>query len=605
MAVRKKTKYSYTQKVLANIPRMTKQDKTILFLFGLFVFSACAIIFRLYELQVVEGARYAQVVENQFKGQYSREEFARGNIYFTYKDGNRLLVATNKDYYSVIINNRNLKSPLEAQAALSKVVSFDSNKYKSIITKTNDPYEILLPRITQEEADAVRALRIRGVELHVNSERYYPAGDLASQVIGFVSFSGDELKGNYGLEKYYDNILRRDGELSKRSIFFSLFNKNENTEEDETTIEKNIAKEGSLVASIEPNVQDFFEKELDKINTKYKGVYTAGIVMDPDTGAIISMAASDNFDLNKDTKHYRNYLIEDRRELGSIMKPLTVAAALENEVIDSNFSYNDTGSVTIGRYTINNFDRRGRGPFTSLQTVLTQSLNTGMVKIAALMGADMFIEFVENLGLDSETGVDLPFEVFGSTNNINTRGAVEIANASFGQGIAPTPIEMVRAWSAFANEGKLKTPHVVDLIEYGDLIPAKNIPTDLQEQVFSQETAKTVTDYLINTVDESQTFKPYSLAQHSVAIKSGTAQLAKSTGGYHDDRFLHSFTGFFPAKAKPGEQQYVVLIYIVDPKGARYSSTTLKDGFFNTVKYMINYYDLTPDRNLSTLDNLE
>ena len=341
------------------------------------------------------------------------------------------------------------------------------------------------------------------------------------------------------------------------------------------------------------------------INKKYKGVYTAGVIMDPDTGAVISMAVSDNFDLNTDTKHFRNYPIEDRRELGSIMKPLTVAAALESKVINENFSFNDTGSVKIGKYTINNFDRRGRGPYTSLQTILTQSLNTGMTYIARAMGADLFISYIKQFGLDTETGIDLPFEAYGLTSNLDAKREVEIATASFGQGIAPTPMEMVRAWSAFANEGLLKTPHIVDQIEYGDLIPSKNIPTDLQEQVFSPQTAKTVTDFLTNTVDDSQTFKPYSLSQHSVAIKSGTAQLTKPKGGYYDDRFLHSFTGFFPANAKPGEQQYVVLLYIIDPKGARYSSTTLKDGFFNTVTYLINYYDIKPDRNLSSLDNIE
>ncbi len=607
MAVRRKVskKKSHLRGFSFAIPTIQNKDKPIIFLFGIFALCSVVLVHRLYVLQVVQGAAHAQTVSSQYKGVYAANDFARGNIYFTYKDGNRLLVATNKDYYSVIINNKNMTNPVSVASQLSDVVEFDQKRFNAIAAKKNDPYEILLKRITDSQADKLRALRLPGVELHVNQERYYPADDLASNVIGFVSFKGDELQGTYGLEKYYDNILRRDGELDRQSIFMSLFGGTGDVTENETSIEKNIAKEGSLVATIEPNVQDYFEKQLDVINTKYKGLYSAGIIMDPDSGQVISMAVSDNFNLNGNTKHFRNYLIEDRRELGSIMKPLTVAAALESDSISTDFSYNDTGAVTIGRYTVNNFDRRGRGPYTTLQTVLTQSLNTGMVKIATAMGADLFIDYVERLGLDSETGIDLPFEVFGSTENVKTRGPIEVANASFGQGIAPTPIEMVRAWSAFANEGKLKTPHVVDMIEYGDLIPAKNVPIDLQEQVFSADTAQTVTQYLTNTVDDSATFKPYSLNQHSVAIKSGTAQLTKRTGGYYDDKFLHSFTGYFPANAKPGEQQYIILLYIVDPKGARYSSTTLKDGFFNTVKYLINYYDLKPDRNLSALDNIE
>jgi cell division protein FtsI (penicillin-binding protein 3)/stage V sporulation protein D (sporulation-specific penicillin-binding protein) len=327
--------------------------------------------------------------------------------------------------------------------------------------------------------------------------------------------------------------------------------------------------------------------------------------MDPTSGQVVAMGSTKRFDPNENKQHYRNVIIEDRYEFGSIMKPLTVAMALDDGAIDADFQYNDRGFMKLNQRTINNYDRQGRGPGTTLQTILSQSLNTGAATIAIKLGADTFIEYVDALGLSKETGVDLPYEVYGNTENIDTGREVELATASFGQGIAVTLVEMARAWGALANDGIVKTPYVVDMIEYGDLIPSRNIPPGGDQQVFDIETIRQVTDMLISIVDDTATFRSYSLPQHSIAIKTGTAQLARPEGGYYDDEFLHTIAGYFPAQAQAGDQQFVMIIFTYQPQGAQYSSTTLKDAFFNVTQFMISYYNLTPDRNTSSLSNYE
>lgn len=563
--------------------------------------------YRLYEVQVVAGEGHRQRIDNQHSYITNSQDNPRGDVYVSYKDGSRILAATDREYYELVINNRNLVDRENLRDYLDERTSYDGARLDAILQKKNDPYEILKSRISEEEAESFIASPFRGVELHERSERYYPLDDLVQEVVGFVSFQEDVLLGTYGLEKYYDTILRTNTQGRESSMFLSLFgDKQEQVSgTEETAIEKNIAKEGSLVTTIEPQVQEQLLSELDAVDERFGSQYSAGIIMDPTSGQVVAMGSTKRFDPNENKQHYRNVIIEDRYEFGSIMKPLTVAMALDAGAIDADFQYNDRGFMKLNQRTINNYDRQGRGPGTTLQTILSQSLNTGAATIAIKLGADTFIEYVDALGLSKETGVDLPYEVYGNTENIDTGREVELATASFGQGIAVTLVEMARAWGSLANDGIVKTPYVVDMIEYGDLIPSRNIPPGGDQRVFDIETTQQVTDMLISIVDDTATFQSYSLPKHSIAIKTGTAQLARPAGGYYDDEFLHTIAGYFPAQAQVGDQQFVMIIFTYQPQGAQYSSTTLKDAFFNVTQFMISYYNLTPDRNTSSLSNYE
>lgn len=571
---------------------------TIVFLGMVFIVIAVVFSHRLYTLQVVQGAEMRERVDNQFTRIEQGRSISRGDMFFTTKDGGRVLAASTRPLYTVAIEPRVITDAESLYMSVSEIMKVDKETFVARASKADDPYEEIALKVEREVVDQLKEIEEPGLLFVLQRERYYPGGDIASSVLGFMSFKGDEFRGSYGLEKYYDAILRRDS-VKKQSIFKTLFSQDTKTgdeNENETSISKNIQKEGSLVLTIEPTVQAVLEKELDSIVEEFGSKYAAGIIMNSDTGEIIAMGTSDNIDLNNNTRHYRNYLIEDRLELGSIIKPLTIAIGLESDAINTNFSYDDKGVMIIDRYPIRNFDRRGRGPFTDIQTILSQSLNTGVATIALQVGNDTFKSYLYDLGFDTETGIDLPGEVFGLTSNLESGRDVEIATASFGQGIAITPIEAVRALASIHNGGSLVTPRVVSSIEYGDLIPTRSVTYQSDENIFSQKVTDQVLEYMVNTVDNTDTFSPYSNANYSVGIKTGTAQIASPTGGYYEDKFLHSMIGFVPAFANEEQDKFTILIYNVEPQDVRYSSTTLKNQMFRLTEFLINYYQIPPDR---------
>jgi cell division protein FtsI/penicillin-binding protein 2 len=196
-----------------------------------------------------------------------------------------------------------------------------------------------------------------------------------------------------------------------------------------------------------------------------------------------------------------------------------------------------------------------------------------------------------NFGLGEKTLIDLPDEVSGRVINLESRQDIEYATASFGQGIAMSPINITRALASLANGGVLVRPHLVKEFKY-DGFPSRVVYTEEQGKVLSKETSERISRMLVKVVDEALVGGKAKLPQHTVAAKTGTAQIANPTGGYYEDRFLHSFFGYFPAY-KP---KFLIFMYIVNPKTGRYSSETLTDPFMNITKFLLNYYEIPPDR---------
>jgi cell division protein FtsI/penicillin-binding protein 2 len=239
---------------------------------------------------------------------------------------------------------------------------------------------------------------------------------------------------------------------------------------------------------------------------------------------------------------------------------------------------------------LNNYDFRGRG-VVPMQEVLNQSLNTGVVFVMEKMGKDVFSKYMHEFGMAEPSHVDLPNDV-RPIENLDSPRMVEYGTASFGQGIAVTPFTMVRALSTLANGGTLITPHVVKKIDYEfglsqDIQPVKGT------RVLKPETSDEISRMLVEVVDTALLNGTVKMDGYSIAAKTGTAQMNNPNGsGYYTDRYLHSFFGYFPAY----NPKFLVLLYAVNPKGESYASHTLTAPFMDITKFMINYYDIPPDR---------
>ena len=224
--------------------------------------------------------------------------------------------------------------------------------------------------------------------------------------------------------------------------------------------------------------------------------------------------------------------------------------------------------------------------------MLSQSLNTGVSFIVDKMGNERFGEYMFAYGLGEETGIDLPSEVAGNLSALEGTSDIDFASASFGQSIAVSPIAMIRALGALANGGVLPEPHVATKIRFasgGEKMIEPLPPT----RVVSEKAALETTRMLVKVFDDALLEGALKHEHYSIAAKTGTAQIASpACGGYCEGKYLHSFFGYFPAY----EPRFIILLYAIEPQGEQYASRTLAHPFMDLTKYLINYYDIPPDR---------
>lgn len=557
------------------------------------VFVAVIIVIRLYFIQIVHGQEYAQKADRQFASGGSGL-FDRGSIYFTRKDGSLISAATLQTGFLVAINPQTLLDPEKAYAAITAVASttLSHNAFLSAVEKKSQVYVEVAHRLSDSAGQALSSLKIPGIQVLRERWRYYPGTTLASQSIGIVSYGyGDVLAGQTGLEKKYDGILSRSGDSLYKNFFAELFSNVGNL-----LVSPNDAHEGDIVMTIEPEVQTRLEDEIAKINEKYSSKESGGIIMDPSTGAILAIANYPSYDgnvlQNVDPKMLGNPLIEHIHEFGSIMKPITMTSALDAGVVTPKTTYNDTGCITVNESKICNWDLKSRGVI-PMQEIIVQSLNVGASWLATQLGQDKFREYFTEI-FGQKTGIDLPSETGALLGNLSKPQQVGYDTAAFGQGIAVTPIQMIRAFGALANGGVMVEPHLVSAIRLNSGIERK-LDWNLKVQVFSAEAVRETTEMLDVVMDEKLQDGKAKIPTMSVAAKTGTAQLTNGQGGYYTDRFFHSFVGFFPSY----NPRFVILLYTNDPQGVQYASETLDTAFLDLVHFLINYYAVPPDRGLT------
>lgn len=557
-------------------------------LFLAILLFAGILVSRLYFLQVVEGATYRAEAEAQYLGS-QRADFNRGAIYFETKDGTLVSAATMKNGYTLAIHPNLITDATTTFEKINAILPIAPEDFFSKAKKPSN-WEEIKKYLSPETGEKLLALKIPGVETVSTNWRFYPTGKLVANILGLVGYQGDTLAGRYGLESYYEDVLKRDESELYQNIFAEIFSGLEKT------LVKKSSLEGDIITTIEPTVENFLEKKLAALNEEWQPVEAGGIIINPKTGEIYAMANLPTFDPNNfstesNVKIFSNPLVENAYEMGSIIKPLTVAAGLDAGVITATTTYNDAGFLELNGRKISNFDKKARG-IVSMQEVLNQSLNTGAVFIMQKLGRATFSQYLWNFGIGEETGIDLPNESPGLVENLKSSRDLEHATAAFGQGIALTPIMTARALSTLANGGFLITPQLVKKIEYTAGF-SKNITGDNGKRVIKKETSNEITRMLVEVVDKALLNGAVKQKHFSIAAKTGTAQIANPAGGgYFENQFLHSFFGYFPAY----EPKFLVFLYLYKPVGANYAAQTLTRPFIDIVKFLLNYYNIPPDR---------
>ncbi|MDE2172891.1 MAG: penicillin-binding protein 2 [Patescibacteria group bacterium] len=568
--------------------------------FGFIILAALFLAATLYWTQIIEGDSYAAKADKQYVKPVG-SLLDRGTIYFESKDGTRPAAATMQSGYLVYMNPSQLGDPTVAYQALSGYLTLDQGQFMAKAAKPNDQYEVMADQVDASTAQSIKSLAVNGIGVMPSSWRSYPGGSLAAHELGLVGEDArsSAVTGRYGLENWYNNVLERPSGGATMNVFAQLFGGLDSVFGD------NNAKEGDIVTTIDPTTERYLEKVLNDTEARWHSDEIGGIIIDPQSGEIAAMSSLPTFDPNNTAavssiNIFSNPLVEHVYEMGSIIKPLTMAMALDTGAEQPDSTYDDTGTMTLNGKTIANYDGRARGVI-PMQQILSQSLNIGAATIALKtehdIGQGTMLKYFSRYGLDQKTGIDLPNEATGLISNLTpgpNRRDISLATAAYGQGIAISPIETVRALSVLANGGYLVTPHLVKEIDYSDGTIQKISPVKIGP-ILSTTTVDDVRRMLVEVVDGTMApvHPDIHWQNYSIAAKTGTAQIPDHVnGGYYPDRYLHSFFGFFPAY----NPRFLVFLYQIYPKGAEYASETLTDPFSTIARFLINYYNITPDR---------
>lgn len=553
-------------------------QKRIKFVLYLIILIFIIIIFRIFYIQVFSKNKLDDLANNLWSRNLPILA-DRGNI----TDRNGVILAGNITTTSLIVVPVQIKNKEEVAENLAKILETDYLNIYSHLTK-HTSIERIHPegrRLSYEKAETINKLNYDGVYLLKESKRYYPYDNVLSHVLGYV---GIDNQGLSGIELEYDNYLKgSDGKIKYYSDGKGL-RLNLSEVYDQPVAGNNIA------LTIDINIQNAAERELDNVMTKYNPENALVLVMDPNTAEIIAMASRPNFNPN----NYQDYDLETINrnlpiwmsyEPGSTFKIITLASAInENKVNLFEDKFYDSGSITVENARIKCWKSGGHGA-ESFLNVVENSCNPGFVVLGQRLGTDLLYSYLEKFGFGTKTGIDLNGESKGIMFKKENMGPVETATTAFGQGISVTPIQQVRGVSAAINGGKLYTPYIVKSIsesQTNEMI-VLNQPK-FNGNVITEETSSLVR-YALESVVANGTGKNAYIENYRVGGKTGTAQKVKD-GRYMVGDYILSFIGFLPAD-KP---DYVVYVAINNPKGVtQYGGTVSAPVAKNIMLSIIDY----------------
>ncbi|MBI5420816.1 MAG: penicillin-binding protein 2 [Parcubacteria group bacterium] len=537
-----------------------KESWRLYFVEILFFIASAFLINHLYGVSIEKHTYYSAKAASQYNAQ--KESEPRGIISFVTRDHSLIPAAVNEKIPFVYIAPAEIKEG-DRDKVLKTVASLFTLSSDAWIEKLDDSkshFNIIELNPTPELVKKIKDFKLRGVYIGERLKRSYPNKELGASILGFVTDEYNTPSGQYGIE-----------EMEQKQLGDS-------------------DRPANVVLTLDYNIQQKGEQALDDLMKEWKAESATLIVEDPKTGAILAMAQKPGFDPNNygeaPLRSFLNQNISSSYEPGSVFKALTYAGALDAGRITPETTYFDTGSLSMSGYTIRNWDKKSHGTQTMVG-VLENSLNTGAAFIEKQLGPDLFLKYVKDFGFGTKTGIDLPGEMVGNVNNLRGFGELHFATASFGQGIAVTPLQLITAMSTIANKGKLMKPFIVDRLEYGDGVVEVTQPK-VTRTILGEETAKKTVDALVSVVDHG---KIGVVPGYRVGGKTGTAQIPSSRGGY-EEAYIHSFVGFAPAD----DPKFIILIKLVRPVGAPLSGMTVVPAFRELTKFLLDYYSIQPTR---------
>ena len=506
-------------------------------------------------------------------------------------DRNGKVLATNITTTSLVVIPNQIKDKENTAKLLSEILNSDyQDMLKHVSKKTS--IERIHPegrQLSYDIAEKIDALKLDGVYLVKESKRYYPYDTLLSHVLGYV---GIDNQGLSGLELYYNDYLTgEDG-----SIKYFADGKGHKLQLAE--VYEAPTSGITLQLTIDLDLQQVVENELDNVVSKYNPDKVMAIAMDPNSGEVLAMASRPNFDSNN-YKDYstevinRNLPIWMTFEPGSTMKITTLTSAIEEGLVNIfEDRYTDTGSINVDGATLHCWKHGGHGDQSYLE-VVENSCNPGFVNLGLKLHKEKLMSYIKKFGFGSKTGIDLNGEGTGILFDINKMGNVELATTAFGQGISVTPIQQVRAVSAIVNGGTLYKPFLVkNYLEPETNTIIKHVDKTNEGQVISEKTSQVVKYALESVVAKGSGHNAY-IENYRVGGKTGTAQTVEN-GVYSASNYILSFIGFMPAN----DPKIVVYVAVSNPKGVvQYGGTVAAPIARNIFLSAIDILNIDQDTN--------
>lgn len=558
---------------------------------GIILCALGVLSWRLFSISWQKHSAYAQTAQAQASGISS--VLTRGSIYLTDSSGAEQLVATNRKFPALVITAGKIdRSRLDDLVGrLVEITGLSREAVAKSVGADMSGSRPLLRKLSDEQVAAVADLHASGVSVGYEVDRSYPAGALASDVIGFLGYGQNGRAGQYGVESFYNRELTGSSETTSPvrwnilGQLRRLFGRTESPALPESDAPRDIE------LTLDKNIQIYAQSVLDSVLKKYNAASGVLLVQEPNTGRMLAMADSPSFDPN----NYSSYPIVNFLngallpfEPGSSFKPFTMAMAIDAGKVAPDTTFDDSGDVIVDGYTIKNFNEGHFGRVT-MSKVLEKSINTGVMWVQQKIGNDVFLNGTIAMGFGQRTGIDVSSEASGDISNLYSGRRINFMTASFGQGITVTPIQLINGYSAIANGGKLMRPYVVAALrnEHGVRVATK---PEIIGTPFSAKTAAAIRGMLVSVVDNG--FDKARIPRYDIAGKTGTAQIASPDGGYLEGQYNHSFVGFAPAS----DPKFVIFIRMEKPQGITFAADSLSPAFKDMASFLLNYFNVPPTR---------